>query len=85
MRVCETCGVELPEQAGPGRPRTFCSSECKQLAGRIAWMTEGISKAIPMMERSPGGVEAAKRMRSELMSLANQLNTVDRRKRRRTA
>ncbi len=30
-RPCRSCGVTIPAQAsGPGRPREFCSTECRR-------------------------------------------------------
>jgi hypothetical protein len=32
MRTCRKCGAELPEAAGPGRPRSYCSVGCRRAA-----------------------------------------------------
>ena len=34
MNTCETCGIELPEQTGRGRPRRYCSDACRKQANR---------------------------------------------------
>jgi hypothetical protein len=32
---CERCGTELPERAGSGRRRRFCSDACRQAVSRV--------------------------------------------------
>jgi len=32
--LCEACGEPLPEYAGHGRPRRFCSDRCRRAASR---------------------------------------------------
>ena len=32
MRICPACGEIIPESAGPGRPRKYCSAACSRSA-----------------------------------------------------
>jgi ribosomal protein L40E len=45
--ICRKCGADLPEAAGPGRPRAYCSTGCRRAA---EYEAKRINKAIEEVE-----------------------------------
>ena len=66
--ICECCGNEftLPEQAKGGRPKIYCSPECRNLVKYINAF-ENLTEKINFTERS------SKIFRGDLFAIANNL------------
>lgn len=65
---CRLCGSPLPPPKG-GRPRDFCSDECRQFDSLRAQMSRRLLEVIPHM--TP---EARLEVRSSLWNVANYVN-----------
>jgi hypothetical protein len=66
--TCQVCGSPLPP-ARPGRPRHYCSDECRQFAAYLAQVVDRLEKV-----RTHTTPKAALEIRAQLWRIANQLN-----------
>ena len=66
-RTCEFCGRELPEPKATGRPRAFCSDDCRKLVYLLGKVEERIIRINPTPEKK-------KLLRRRLWAAANLMN-----------
>lgn len=69
---CAKCGNELPEQAGVGRPRKFCSTVCLKLATREVRHLDALIAKLETQEsylRINGNARYAAQVRGEIAHL----------------
>lgn len=68
-RICSCCGDSFEAVTGKrGRPRIYCSHDCKELAFHLGKIEDLLSG------RRSGSHDSKKRLRSMCFYLANQLN-----------
>lgn len=70
-RYCHICGKPLGSQEKrPGRPRIFCSTECKELETRLGQ----VGKLLEILGQRGVSIEAGRKLRRRCWGFANSLN-----------
>ncbi len=67
--LCSLCGASIPRRIGAGRPRVWCSTDCRELSKLIGRIDAYIEKIGPRMTG-----ETRSNLRSQLWYSANLLN-----------
>jgi len=75
---CEICFQPFPIRTGPGRPRAYCSDECRQVEKLMVWLATlvGGQSMIDKWGETPEGMALALAARGRLWSTACLLNPV---------
>ena len=72
-KTCSTCGKSFSTAGDKGRPREYCSAECRRFAASFSLVQSDLQKVLP-----GATVEGRRAIRRRLWSLANSLNRAGR-------